>query len=437
MKSRPRFGVFRLIVWLVVAFLVVVLFAFPLLTTILVATDRMPRGYSKFLMSVETIQTYSMRAFTVIWIFFVGSCFASFLNVVAWRVSRGRSILGSSSCPYCNQRLAFRDNFPIVGWLRNRGRCRTCRLPISPRYLIAEVILGSVFLLLALIELATGGINLPFRPVNSYVGFEQVLFDPQWDLILIVVYHLILLSILFTFALVEAERLPIPPSILWFALALGLLIPFVDLDVLLVGWKTDYAALDASLQHRAVTLATGGTAGLVIGCFIGKAVTLPPHLPTVSRSMHQPSDGLATIEKKDPFVAQDAGSHQEAGQHRQSLTAMAFGMTLVGVYLGWQSAVSIAVIYQLLLLIGIYSGVWRNQDPTPTTINHNALLMLATFIHIVSWRVQTGISLGLPSKWIFPLIGILLLLTLAAVSRRIVRHGLDRSVLVSEENIES
>ncbi len=171
--NTNRLRSLKWLAWLLGFFLFLILIVLPLLTSALIQNNIMPRGFTKVLDVFVQIQAVALGLFTIAWIFFVGSCFASFLNVVAWRIPRGRSILGSSHCPYCNSKLAFRDNLPVVGWLRNSGRCRTCRLPISPRYLVAEIVLGSIFLLLAIVQLNGGGINLPFRPTDNFCGFEK------------------------------------------------------------------------------------------------------------------------------------------------------------------------------------------------------------------------------------------------------------------------
>ena len=80
--------------------------------------------------------------------FWLGACVASFLNVVVWRLPRGESIVSPPShCPKCNAPIRFWQNIPILSWLALRGRCANCREPISPRYLIVELIGGGLFLL--------------------------------------------------------------------------------------------------------------------------------------------------------------------------------------------------------------------------------------------------------------------------------------------------
>src|SRR3954453_6894756 len=68
-----------------------------------------------------------------------GLLVGSFLNVVAWRLPRGESlVLARSKCPSCGVQLGALDNVPLLSWLVLRGRCRRCAQPISARYPIVE-----------------------------------------------------------------------------------------------------------------------------------------------------------------------------------------------------------------------------------------------------------------------------------------------------------
>lgn len=76
----------------------------------------------------------------------LGLLVGSFLNVVIWRVPRGESVVTPpSACPRCGTRILARDNVPVLGWLVLRGRCRTCREPISARYPLVELATGLLF----------------------------------------------------------------------------------------------------------------------------------------------------------------------------------------------------------------------------------------------------------------------------------------------------
>lgn len=75
-----------------------------------------------------------------------GAVIGSFLNVVAWRLPRGESLVHPRSrCPGCETEIAARDNIPIVSWLALRGRCRTCGNAISPRYPLIEAATAALF----------------------------------------------------------------------------------------------------------------------------------------------------------------------------------------------------------------------------------------------------------------------------------------------------
>lgn len=79
--------------------------------------------------------------------FALGACVASFLNVVIWRVPRGESIVRPPShCPTCGAAIHWYQNIPILSWLALRGKCANCRAPISPRYILVELLGGCLFL---------------------------------------------------------------------------------------------------------------------------------------------------------------------------------------------------------------------------------------------------------------------------------------------------
>ena len=80
-----------------------------------------------------------------------GLIIGSFLNVVAYRVPRGESLVSPGSrCPGCDQAIKPWDNIPLFSWLLLRGRCRTCSTRISARYPLVEVATAVVFAAIAL-----------------------------------------------------------------------------------------------------------------------------------------------------------------------------------------------------------------------------------------------------------------------------------------------
>lgn len=80
--------------------------------------------------------------------FLFGIVIGSFLNVCISRIPEGLSIVSPGSrCPRCEAPIKPYDNIPVLGWLLLRGKCRNCRLPISPMYPMVEFLTGVLFAL--------------------------------------------------------------------------------------------------------------------------------------------------------------------------------------------------------------------------------------------------------------------------------------------------
>ncbi len=80
-------------------------------------------------------------------IVFIGLCVGSFLNVAIHRLPRGLSVNDPkrSFCPHCKTTLPAWQNLPIVTWLLQRGKCRSCSAPIAVRYLLVEALTGALY----------------------------------------------------------------------------------------------------------------------------------------------------------------------------------------------------------------------------------------------------------------------------------------------------
>lgn len=82
-----------------------------------------------------------------VWLFVIGLCIGSFLNVVIARVPHERSLLKPRSrCPKCGHQLSWYENIPVFSWLFLRGKCSSCGQPISVRYVLVELLAGLLFL---------------------------------------------------------------------------------------------------------------------------------------------------------------------------------------------------------------------------------------------------------------------------------------------------
>jgi leader peptidase (prepilin peptidase)/N-methyltransferase len=79
-------------------------------------------------------------AFAAAVVFAPGLAIGSFLNVVASRLPLGESLWQPrSACPRCAVPILVRDNIPLLSYALLRGRCRSCRNPISWRYPAVEL----------------------------------------------------------------------------------------------------------------------------------------------------------------------------------------------------------------------------------------------------------------------------------------------------------
>jgi leader peptidase (prepilin peptidase)/N-methyltransferase len=82
-----------------------------------------------------------------------GLLIGSFLNVVAWRLPRGESLVKPrSKCPGCATQLRAYDNIPVFSWLLLRGRCRGCGEKISARYPVVEAVTAALYVLVVALK---------------------------------------------------------------------------------------------------------------------------------------------------------------------------------------------------------------------------------------------------------------------------------------------
>ncbi len=358
-NSPTRNWLFKIASWLLWTLgilIILILFVLPMLSNWILNSGYAPKNLNRFLDLLSTAQTWLMRSLSAVWIFFLGSCFASFLNVVAWRVPRGGSINGSSHCPNCDQQLRFRDNTPIIGWLRNGGRCSNCHLRIPVRYLLVEFFLGALFLLIATFQVLSGGANLPFRPIEKRVGFEHLIFDPDPNLISVTAYHLILLCLLFTFTLIKSEMLKVPRKAWMVGLMFGLILPLIWPSMNLVSWELgqrEFAVLDRGSWGQLLTLSFGLTMGTVLGLFLKL-------WRTASEAEH-------------PYVFQPTYIGEEVA-----------ALSLIGLFLGWQSALSVCLLAIPFIFLAFVSRL-KSSLVGPT-----GCLFLATLIHLFCWRLSTS-----------------------------------------------
>jgi leader peptidase (prepilin peptidase)/N-methyltransferase len=100
----------------------------------------------------------------------LGATVGSFLNVVAYRLPRRESLIHPGSrCPGCGTAIKAYDNVPVLAWLWLRGRCRSCKARISPRYPIVEALTAALAVSVVLVKHSAADLALGLTLVGILV----------------------------------------------------------------------------------------------------------------------------------------------------------------------------------------------------------------------------------------------------------------------------
>lgn len=181
----------------------------------------------------------------------MGLVIGSFLNVVAWRLPRKESLSKPGShCPSCDAPVRPYDNVPVLSWLLLRGRCRSCKQAISPRYPIVE-----------------------FVTALLYVAVVAGL----WDDPLKIALGIALVTFLVPITLIDLEhrlipnKLTGPAALLAIGLGLALDPGFVPEQLICGLAAGGFFFIAATLHKRGMGMGDVKLAG-VLGLYLGRAV---------------------------------------------------------------------------------------------------------------------------------------------------------------------
>mgnify|MGYP002623849905 CR=1 FL=1 len=302
-----------------------------------------------------------VKACVALWFFVLGANVGSFLNVVAYRVPRGESVVfRRSHCPKCQTKIKGRDNIPILGWLLLDGRCRTCKTNISCRYPVVELVTAAIFLLLYFVELISGGANIPLRRPNSYHGVVWIILYTKWDLVSLYLFHCFTISTLMAWSLIDIDRQKLP----WRAIVVASIlfaVPLLSPDVLLVPWlrETNPGPGPPNWLLAMEISFAGGLSGAMLGVVAAQAFRC------------RKSQGGDTESLTKTFSA-PVGHITVAGM-------------VVGMSVGWQA--TLGVWLMALAIRPVSAAVARSLSfrEAPMT----AILLVAYLVHLISWRWLT------------------------------------------------
>jgi len=79
-------------------------------------------------------------------VFIYGAFLTSFFELVGERLPKGETLMGRSHCDHCERRLSALNLIPLVGYLKQQGRCGGCGQKIHPRYVFFELIGATLFM---------------------------------------------------------------------------------------------------------------------------------------------------------------------------------------------------------------------------------------------------------------------------------------------------
>ncbi|MFW6171677.1 MAG: prepilin peptidase [Planctomycetota bacterium] len=281
-----------------------------------------------------------MRVFLAVWLFVVGSCVGSFVNVVVYRLPVGLGIArGGSRCPACSHPIRWFDNIPIISWLVLRGRCRDCHAPIALRYPLVELTVAVIFLTLGLVEGLSGGDNLP-RPASAPRPVAFTAFE-CWALY---AFHLLAIVTLLAAALIERDRREVPRRLFVPAWGVGLVAP-VGLPFL-----HPVPALAGRAPGGALRGLVAASWGAVAGAGLGGG-----SWPATGRQLRR-TGGVQTV---------------------------VFSSATVGLYFGWQAASAIVTLTSVAFFCGSAIDRWNTQRGRGGWCGY---LVPTLLLYLVFWR---------------------------------------------------
>jgi leader peptidase (prepilin peptidase)/N-methyltransferase len=231
----------------------------------------------------------------ILFVFVLGACVGSFLNVIVWRLPRGESLVTPPShCPKCNTPLAWYDNVPVFGWIMLGGRCRYCKEPISARYPIVEAITGLLFAAYYVIFF------MLHKGLSCSPGMQlQQSFLKDWPVYMLYMW---LIAALLAETLIDLELYIIEPSVVWTTAVVAVLFHTLVDHPATPGTLTTVAPSSAAL-------AAGAAIGWAISGILYKFGLLPQSFP----------QGEPLLEAQREEIEQEHREAQERGEEVEPL----------------------------------------------------------------------------------------------------------------------
>jgi leader peptidase (prepilin peptidase)/N-methyltransferase len=330
------------------------------------------------------------------YLFVIGAIVGSFLNVCVYRIPTQERLADQlrmlwnrpSNCPRCRTNIRWYDNIPIFGWLKLRGRCRTCRMWISPRYPLVEFFNGCLWVLVVWLEVPFGfSARLSDSCVFADIGPQTApglgIWTPEWFVLARCAFHLVLFEALLVASLIDWDLRIIPdgstvPAMILAVLAqtLGARLHLVPVWFQSANMQQSFALVTPEWFHPLL-------AGPAVPAWIGEH----PHLHGLAVSLAGFVIGGGSV-----WVV------RILGQLVLRQEAMGFGdvilMAMIGAFLGWQPvliAFFIAPACAMVMLagqilIGLVACCFGRQVPVDRMIPYGPYLSLGAVLTVLAWQ---------------------------------------------------
>jgi len=165
-------------------------------------------------------------------LFLIGASFGSFLNVLYFRYHPDKFILrkdiikGRSYCPKCHKTLSFYELIPVISFIIQGGKCRSCKQKISFQYILIEILAGLIF------------VFTPLFLRNNFITFFSKIHNIYYFWGLSFIWSIILLTLILI-ALIDLKFQIIPNELNLFLLFLGIILSVLQF----YNWNNFYSLL--------------------------------------------------------------------------------------------------------------------------------------------------------------------------------------------------
>lgn len=322
------------------------------------------------------------RLFVLPFLFVLGCCIGSFLNVCIHRFPSKIRLFDQlkalnshpSGCPRCAASILWRDNIPLLGWLLLGGKCRCCRRPISARYPLVELLTGILFVVLYQVEMPSEfrgqlqdfGLQFPEGP-----QLITNLWEPAVWLHVRYALHIAMICCLIVATFIDLELRIIPD---------GCTIPMMLIGIVVAAGMGQTFLVPLWFQDDSVAATLRNISPGWLKPFLFSWNCLPfaaehPHLHGLLVSLAGLIAGGGSV-----WLVRIAGFwilRQEA---------MGFGdvvlMAMVGAVIGWQPVIAVFFLAPVLAVFAALAAWLIRRD---REIPYGPWLSLATLLLLLAW----------------------------------------------------